>query len=156
MQVIEELKRMSDARFLEIYQGLEEKGFGPLDGEVAKAMHFRPLAIRKLPMAQRAKRAKVLLERRANAELAYELFGSYLLKNKKELVTRFLDGTGVEHEEGMIQNVESAQPDPQKLPGVLDELDRDFGKDDVTLYLSICAEQWSASSEIQEAWRARG
>lgn len=155
MQVIEELKRMSDERFLEIYQGLEDHGFGPLDGEVAKVLKFRPQAIRKVPMPQRARRAKALLERRSNAELAYELFGSYLLKNKKELVTRFLDGTGVEHEDGMIQNLESAQPDPAKLPAVLEELDRDFGRDDVTLYLSIAAEQWSGVPEIQEAWKAR-
>lgn len=155
MQVIEELKRMSDERFLAIYEALEDKGYGPLDGEVAKVLHFRPHAIRKLPMLQRARRAKTILERRSNAELAYELFGSYLIKNHAELVTRFLDATGVRHEKGMIENVEESRPDAEKIGTVVLELDRDFAPEDVTLYLAVCAEQWPAVAEIQEAWRAR-
>ena len=99
MQVIEQLRGTSDERFLEIYQALENQGFGPLDGEVAKAMKFRPHAIKKLPMAQRAKRARNILVRAGNAELCYELFGSYLMQKCKTLVTDFLDGTGVEHDD---------------------------------------------------------
>ena len=101
MQVIDYLKNMSAERFLAIYQSLENQGFGPLDGEVAKILKFRPQAIRKLPMDQRARRAKAFLERGTNAELAYELFGTYLLKSQKKIVTGFLDATGVEHEEGI-------------------------------------------------------
>ena len=36
MQVLDELKRMSDERFLSLYEALAQNGFGPLDGEVAK------------------------------------------------------------------------------------------------------------------------
>ena len=50
MAVLEQLQRLSDERFLSIYESLSERGFGPLDGEVAKALKFRPQAIRKLPM----------------------------------------------------------------------------------------------------------
>lgn len=155
MSVIEELKRMSDARFLALYEALEEKGFGPLDGQVAKAMNFRPHAIRKVPMAQRARRAKSLVERSGNAELAYEIFGTYLMKTKKELITRFLDATGVAHQEGMIASVDEARPDPAKLGSAVEQLDRDFGREDVTLYLSMCAEQWPSVPEVGELWRGR-
>lgn len=155
MQVIEELKRMSDERFLSIYQGLEQKGFGPLDHEVAKAMKFRPQAIRKLSMAQRARRAKSILQRGANAELTYDLFGSYLLKEHKELVTGFLDATGVEHEDGMIQDTVAAVPAGEKVAPAIEALDARFAPEDVTLYLSICAEQWPGVEEIQAAWSAR-
>lgn len=155
MSVIEELKRMSDERFLALYEALEEKGFGPLDGQVAKAMNFRPHAIRKVPMAQRARRAKGLIERSGNAELAYELFGTYLMKTRKELITSFLDATGVAHQEGMIANVEEARPDPAKLGAAVEQLDRDHGRDDVTLYLSMCAEQWPSVPEVGELWRGR-
>ena len=75
MKVIEELKKMNDERFLGIYEALEDQGFGPLDGEVAKVMKFRPHAIRKLPMAQRAKRARSILTSGSKADLTYELFG---------------------------------------------------------------------------------
>lgn len=155
MQVIEELKRMSDARFLQIYEALQEKGFGPLDGEVAKALKFRPHAIKKLPIQQRAKRARILLERSANAELAYEMFGAYLIKEHKELVTRFLDATGVEHEDGMISDVEHARPDPEKLDEAVKQLDADFPPEDVTLYLSMAAEQWQSTPELQQLWKDR-
>ncbi len=155
MQVIEHLKKMDDERFLMIYQALETGGFGPLDSEVAKVMKFRPHAIKKLPMPHRAKRAKRILESGANAELCYELFGSYLIKEHKELVTGFLDLTGVEHEDGMIQNIDAAKPDGGKISSALEELDGKFTPDDVTLYLSICAEQWPQVTEIQDTWAAR-
>ena len=35
MAVLEELNRLSDDRFLAIYEALSEQGFGPLDGELA-------------------------------------------------------------------------------------------------------------------------
>ena len=115
MQVVDELRRMSDERFQALYETLAQNGFGPLDGEVAKALKFRPQAIRKLPIAQRAKRARALLLRANNAELAYELFGSYLMKTCKELITDFLDATGVEHEDGMIHSVEESKPAADKI-----------------------------------------
>lgn len=155
MQVVEQLKNLSDERFLAIYQSLENQGYGPLDGEVAKLMKFRPHAIKKLPMEQRAKRARMVVERAGNAELAYELFGTYLLKHHKELVTGFLDKTGVEHDDGMIQDLDSNAPDAAKLEGAIGELDAAHAPDDVTLYLSMCAEQWPQVPEIEQTWRAR-
>ena len=89
-------------------------------------MKFRPHAIKKLPMAQRAKRARTVVERSANAELAYELFGTYLLKHHKELVTGFLDKTGVEHDDGMIENLDSNAPAGDKVADVAKELDGNF------------------------------
>jgi hypothetical protein len=155
MQVIEQLKKMDDARFLNIYAALEKQGYGPLDAEVAKAMKFRPHAIKKVPMDQRARRAKRIIEAGGNAELCYELFGTYLIKEHHGLVTGFLDLTGVEHEEGMIQNVDESQPDGAKIASAVEDLDGKFDGEDVTLYLSICAEQWPQVSEIQATWEAR-
>ena len=36
MQVLDQLRVLSDERFLVIYESLAQQGFGPLDGEVAK------------------------------------------------------------------------------------------------------------------------
>lgn len=154
MQVIEQLKRLGEERFLDIYRSLERDGYGPLDGEVAKALKFRPQAIKKLPMAQRAKRARTILERAANAELCYELFGTYLMKHHKELITGFLDATGVPHQEGMVEDL-SHVPQGDRIAAAIEELDQRFAPDDVTLYLSMCAEQWPGVAEIEPLWRKR-
>ena len=133
---------MSPERFLAIYQSLEQHGFGPLDGEVAKQLKFRPQAIRKLPMDQRARTARRIMETSHNAQLAYEVLGAYLIKNCKELVTGFLDATGVEHQEGMIEDIDASKPDAAKVASAAQELDGKFPPEDVTLYLVLCAEQW--------------
>ena len=156
MQVIEQLKAMKEDRFLHIYESLAQDGFGPLDGEVAKVLKFRPQTIRKLPMPKRAKTAQALLVRGANAELCYELFGSYLMKSAKGMVTDFLDGTDVEHDEGMIKSVEESRPAADKIASTVAELDGKYDPADVTLYLSLAAEQWPSGPEGESVWRMRG
>ena len=156
MQVIEQLKAMKEERFLAIYEQLSQDGFGPLDGEVAKALKFRPQAIKKLPLQKRAKTAQSLLVRGNNAELCYELFGTYLMTNTKELVTDFLDGTGVAHEDGMVQNIEDHKPAGDKVAATVAELDKKYDSGDVTLYLAMAAEQWPSVPEVDSIWRMRG
>lgn len=155
MAVLEQLQRLSDTEFLALYESLTERGFGPLDAEVAKALKFRPQAIRKLPLAKRAEQARKILLRNANAELCYELFGTYLMRGRKELVTGFLDATGVPHEEGMIEDLDKT-PDPEKLGPALAELDGQFEKADVTIYLAMCVEQWPQVPALESLWRERG
>ncbi len=156
MQVIEQLKAMKEERFLAIYDQLAQDGYGPLDGEVAKVLKFRPQAIRKLPMPKRAKTAQTLLIRGGNAELCYELFGTYLMTHAKELVTDFLDGTGVAHDDGMVQNIDTEKPAGDKVAATVAELDKKFDSGDVTLYLSMAAEQWPSVPEVDSVWRMRG
>jgi uncharacterized protein (UPF0297 family) len=155
MVVLEHFRRLDEQRFLAIYTALSEQGYGPLDGEVAKLLKFRPQAIKKVPLAKRAKLARAWIEQRKNGELCYELFGTYLVRTKKELVTGFLDATGVPHEEGMIEDIERAKPDPAKIPTAVRELDAKFGADDVTLYLALCAEQWPGVPELAALWHER-
>lgn len=155
MKVIEQLRVLSDDRFEAIYETLARDGFGPLDGEVAKAMKFRPHMIRKVPFGQRARRARRILDQAANAEMCYELFGTYLFAANKQLVLDFLDATGVEHEDGMIGNVESSIPEGAKVADAVVALDKDYPADDVTLYLALASEQWPSVTEVESAWRAR-
>lgn len=149
------LKTLSPERFFEIYSGLEVQGYGPLDREVAQSLKFRPQAIAKLPMAQRAKRARQIVEQSANEELAYELMGAYLLRHKKALVTGFLDATGVAHQDGMIEDIQAAQPDAAKVGDAVAVLDQSFAKDDVTMYLVLCGAMWPANDGVAKARSAR-
>lgn len=155
MQVLDQLRALSEERFLAIYESLSQQGFGPLDGEVAKVLKFRPQAIRKLPMPMRAKKAKAILTAAHNSEMAYEVFGTYLLKNQRELVTGLLDATGVKHADGMIEDLEGNPPDANKLDAAVAELDKKFAPADVTLYLALCAEQWPSVKRLDELWRDR-
>ena len=155
MKVIEQLKALDGDRFLAIYEALSQKGLGPLDGEVAKDLKFRPQAIRKLPFAQRAKRAKMYMERTASAELAYELFGTYLMQDHKQLILDFLDATGVEHKDGMLEGEGRQTPEVEKLNAAITDLDSKYDAGDVTLYLSVCAEQWPEVPEVESLWRMR-
>ena len=156
MTVLEHVKSMSPERFLSIYQSLEQHGFGPLDADVAKSLRFRPQAIRKLPMEQRAKRARMLIESTKNANLAYEIVGGYLLKTCKELVVGFLDATDEKHQDGMIEDVEGQKPAPGKIAGAVAELDKKFAKEDVTLYLVLCEEQWPDEKAFGKLLASRG
>ncbi len=155
MAVLEQLNNITDDHFLSIYEALSENGFGPLDSEVAKALRFRPQAIRKLPMAKRAARARRLIEGPKNADLAYELFGTYLVRTKKDLVTGFLDATGVPHNEGMIEDVDASPPAEEKVEAAVSELDTKFDAADVTLYLSLCVDMWPDSEALPRVWKAR-
>ena len=155
MAVLEQLNNISDEHFLAIYEALSENGFGPLDGEVAKALRFRPQAIRKVPMPKRAAKARRLIEGPKNSELAYELFGTYLVKTKKELVTGFLDATGVVHEDGMIEDVDGTPPAEDKVAAAVTDLDTKFDAADVTLYLALCVDMWPDSKELPKIWQAR-
>lgn len=156
MSVLNQLKKTSDERFLSIYESLAEHGFGPLDADVAKALKFRPQSIRKLPMAKRAQSARRLIEGPSNAELCYELFGTYLVREHKELVTEFLDATGVSHEDGMIEDVDGSPPDESKIEGAVRQLDEKHDAEDVSLYLALCTEMWPDVPGVMKAWEARG
>ena len=155
MPVLEHFRTLSEERFLAIYEALSEKGYGPLDGEVAKLLRFRPQAIKKIPLEKRAKLARGWIEQKHSTDLCYELFGTYLVRTKRELVTGFLDATGVPHDQGMIEDIDKARPDPAKLEEAVQALDGKFARDDVTLYLALCAEQWPNMPELDTLWRKR-
>jgi hypothetical protein len=136
MPVLEQFQSLSEERFLALYEALGERGFGPLDAEVAKLLKFRPQAIRKIPFAKRAQLARQWIHQKHNAELCYELFGTYLVRKRRELVTGFLDATGVAHEDGMIESISETRPDPARLEQAVKDLDARFEPDDVTVLWS--------------------
>lgn len=150
MSILEAVKAMTDERFLAIYEALSDQGFGPLDGDVARAMKFRPHAIRKLPMPKRAQKARSIILSGGRAELAYELCGGYLLRHHEGLMPAFLDATGVPHEDGMIEDTDESEPAADKIDEAVQALDGEFPPEDVTLYLVICAMQWPDVPRLTE------
>lgn len=151
---IEFLATLDDARFHQIYEGLSEKGFGPLDGEIAKLMKFRPQAIRKLPLEQRSRHARAILLRTNNAELCYEVFGTYLMRRHEGLVTGFLDAVGIEHEDGIVEDA-SQIPEGPKVKDAAKQLDSSFPPEEVTLYLALSSQTWPEVEAFDQLWRER-
>jgi hypothetical protein len=147
------LSTLDDERFHAIYEFLSQDGFGPLDSEVAAALKFRPQAIRKLPLAKRAKTGRSIIMRKKNAELAYELLGGYLFRKDKDLITEFLDAAGIEHDDGMIDSDELPKADD--LPKIVATLDGAHDADDVTIYMAICAQTWPEVEQFDALWRER-
>jgi len=155
MSILDAVKAISDERFLAIYEALSDRGFGPLDGDVASAMKFRPQAIRKLPMDKRAKKARQLLLAGGRAELAYELCGGYLLRTHEQLMPDFLDATDVPHENGMIEDTQASIPNAEKIDSAVALLDEKYPAEDVTLYLCICAMQWPEVERLAALYAER-
>lgn len=155
MSILDAVKAMSPERFQAIYESLSDHGYGPLDADVARALKFRPHAIKKLPMEKRAQKARQLLVSGGKADLAYELCGGYLIRTHEELMPDFLDATGVPHENGMIENTAEALPDEAKLEDAVKVLDDKYPSEDVTLYLCICAMQWPELPRLAELYAAR-
>ncbi len=52
--------------------------------------------------------------------------------------------------------METDRPDPSKVAAAVSELDQNYDPDDVTIYLSMCAEQWPGISEVESVWKMRG
>ncbi len=155
MAVLEQLNKLTDEHFLAIYEALGENGFGPLDGEVAKALKFRPHAIKKLPLAQRSKHAKRLIERAHNGELAYELLGGYLMDHSPDLVTDFLDATGVKHDEGMVEDTRVQAPEASKIAAAVEQLEGKYEAEDINLYLALSTITWPQIDELRTIWESR-
>jgi hypothetical protein len=151
---LEFLETLDDARFQSLYEYLSQDGYGPLDGDVAAALKFRPQAIKKLPLATRAKHARTIIARKRNAELSYELLGAYLFRKDKALVLEFLDATGVKHEDGMIAG-DAKIPSASEIDKAVAALDGSHDRGDVTTYMAVCAQTWPEVSRFDALWRER-
>ncbi len=56
----------------------------------------------------------------------------------------------------MVQNIDTEKPAGDKVAATVAELDKKFDSGDVTLYLSMAAEQWPSVPEVDSVWRMRG
>jgi hypothetical protein len=148
------LAARDDQRFLTIYSGLLHDGYGPLDGELAKLLKFRPLAIKKLPVAQRARQARNYLLNRRQGDMAYEVLGAYLVKHHKDLVTDFLDAAGIPHEDGLLEE-DAPLPSEQGINTAVAALDAKYPREEVTMYLALCGQTWPEVERFAALWKER-
>ena len=91
--------------------------FAQLVHAAAAAMKSRPTYVKKLPLEKQASAMRRALARVGADPLAEEMLAVYFLECRKELLTEWLDGLGIEHEDGSLKQDAPAEPDEAKLTG---------------------------------------
>jgi hypothetical protein len=102
------------------FEGLAEGApvmFAQLVHAAAAAMKSRPAYVRKLPIEKQASAMRRALARVGADPLAEEMLAVYFLECRKELLTEWLDGLGIAHEDGSLKEDAPAQPEEGKLTG---------------------------------------
>jgi len=97
------------------------------------AMKSRPAYLLKQPFPKRVQAVRRALSRVAANTIAEEILAVYFLDCRKPLLIEWLDGLGLEHEEGALKDDEPTEPDESKLRdaittfrGAGDDFDRDL------------------------------
>jgi len=135
-----------------IYASLPDGARAALAGSLAQVLHARPQKVPRLPMEMQVKALRACLKRTRNDELAQELLGAYFLGPRKDLVVRFLDATGVEHEDGQVEG--DAAPDEGRVESAVKTLLDEHDTEDVLLYLRIARHQWPKSEAVAKQCEA--
>lgn len=103
-------------------------------GAVAKVHRARPVFLKRQPKASRHQLMLKSLTRPGFNEAASGLIRGWLLKHQAIMVKQFLDGLGIEHEEGIVEELpDSVNGD--KLNAAIDTLLTSHDKEIVVLYL---------------------
>jgi hypothetical protein len=147
--VLQLLTEMSPERLTELYESLDARAQRALDDPISKALNSRPQTVAKRPLGMRMKALRAHLMRTRDDDLAGELIRAYLLGARKELVTDFLGGVGIEHEDGTVEGDDA--PDEAKVASTVETLLSKHAAADVQLYLEVAAMQWPESKSVVAA-----
>ena len=134
------LTDLTAEHFTSIYGALPDDMSRAFDPAIAKILNARLPKIRKTPVAMRAKALRAFLMRDRDDDVAGDILRAYFLGPKLELVTDFLDGTGVKHEKGEVE--EDSEPDGGRVPSTITSMLEDHDRADIALYLQIASQQW--------------
>ena len=143
------VSEMSPQRLAGVYSALPAEAREALDVPVAQMLNSRVASVRRRPVETKVRALRAFLGKTRDESLATEILRAYLLGPRKDLVTAFLDGTGVVHEDGQVDG--EAKPDGEKVAGVVADLLGRFDREDVLLYLRVAALQWSDEAAVVRA-----
>jgi hypothetical protein len=144
------LTDMSIERLSQIYEALPEAVARALDAPIGQALNSRPGTVAKRPLPMKVKALRSWIVRKRDEGLAGDLLRAYLLGPRKELVTAFLDGTGLAHQDGQLED-DDATPDEEQVAPTVASLLETHERDDLRLYLEIGVMQWPDSEAVKTA-----
>ena len=108
---------------------------GVADAKVAAVLRFRPIAVRKLPVEQRARTLANSV--RPDAELASAMLMAFHIEHRQAMMAGFLDAMEIPHENGLIDGEHELEiENKKKLASAVDEILKTYPRPEVDLYLA--------------------
>ena len=129
-------------RILEDTQANNREVYRALVASMAQAQKMRPVFIGRQPKERRHKSFVQMLSRAGSEEHAGNLIRGWLFKEHKDLLTGFLGKLGIEHEEGMVNDLPESISD-DALNAAVDLLIEKYDRELVAVYLTA----FNASNE---------
>ena len=129
-------------RILEDTQANNREVYRALVASMAQAQKMRPLFIGRQPKERRHKSFVQMLSRTGSEEHAGNLIRGWLFKEHKDVLTGFLGKLGIEHEEGMVDDLPESISD-DALNAAVDLLIEKYEQELVAVYLTA----FNASNE---------
>jgi hypothetical protein len=122
---------------------------------IAAHMKFRTKSVMGLPVEKRSKYLATLPN--ISDTIAARALVSYHLAQQRPMMSAFLDGLGITHEDGLISDETIAKPELDKLRSAAAELVSKFPAEDVSLYLATLVSQDPETwGDLAEAPETRG
>ena len=129
-------------RILEDTQANNREVYRALVASMAQAQKMRPVFIGRQPKERRHKSFVQMLSRAGSEEHAGNLIRGWLFKEHKDVLTGFLGKLGIEHEEGMVDDLPESISD-DALNAAVDLLIEKYERELVAVYLTA----FNASNE---------
>ena len=129
-------------RILEDTQANNREVYRALVASMAQAQKMRPVFIGRQPKERRHKSFVQMLSRAGSEEHAGNLIRGWLFKEHKEVLTDFLGKLGIEHEEGMVDDLPESISD-DALNAAVELLIEKYERELVAVYLTA----FNASNE---------
>ncbi len=129
-------------RILEDTQANNREVYRALVASMAQAQKMRPVFIGRQPKERRHKSFVQMLSRTGSEEHAGNLIRGWLFKEHKNVLTDFLGRLGIEHEEGMVDDLPESISD-DALNAAVDLLIEKYEQELVAVYLTA----FNASNE---------
>lgn len=102
---------------------------------VAQARHLRPVFLERQPRAQREATMLTTLTRPALDQMAGALIRAWLVKKHKAMLVDFLNALGIEHKDGVVDDLPPTMEDA-KLKSAVDVLLGKYPPEVVAVYLN--------------------
>jgi hypothetical protein len=129
-------------RILEDTQDNNREVYRALVASMAQAQKMRPVFIGRQPKERRHKSFVQMLSRAGSEEHAGNLIRGWLFKEHKDVLTSFLGKLGIEHQEGMVDDLPESISD-DGLNAAVDLLIEKYDRELVAVYLTA----FNASNE---------
>ena len=129
-------------RILDDTQANNREVYRALVASMAQAQKMRPVFIGRQPKERRHKSFVQMLSRAGSEEHAGNLIRGWLFKEHKDVLTGFLDKLGIEHEEGMVNDLPESISD-DALNAAVNLLIEKYDRELVAVYLTA----FNASNE---------